>query len=128
MSGARDPMPDLECVLNRIDKLRDSLDGKIDGFRSEFTEVSAEWISVCRVGNERITKLEQASKDHERRIESIKERVIDLEKKDFADQKQIKTIAKTGAVVWAVFAGIVVAGWELWKYVTEIVAINIIPK
>jgi len=128
MSGARDPMPDLQCVLDRIDRLRASQDEKIDAFRREFNEISTEWIGVCQVGAHRITALEKTSKEHHALIEGLRGRVELIEKKDFADEKQIKTIAKTGAVVWAVFAGIVVAGWELWKYVTEIVAINIIPK
>ncbi|HTP77713.1 MAG TPA: hypothetical protein VMJ73_12120 [Rhizomicrobium sp.] len=121
-------MPDLQCVLDRIDRLRESQDDKIDAFRKEFMAVSTEWIGVCQVGGHRITVLEKTAKEQLAMIESVRGRVDVIERNHFAEDKQLKTVAKIGAGVWALFASLVVAGWELYKHFAEIVALTISPK
>lgn len=128
MSSGPEEMPDLHCVLDRIDNLRNSVDGRLDSFRKEFTDTSAEWIGVCKVGHERITNLEFSSKEHTLELKAIGKRVTELEIHNIAEAKQIKLVEKISKAGWAVFAGTSIAMWELYKHFAEVATAFILPK
>jgi hypothetical protein len=122
MAEGHASMPDLQCVLSQLASMRQSMDDKIDRFQERFTEISTEWIGICKVGNHRISELEGWQKQHIKEFKELSKRVDTLEHGRSIGETQVDLIAKFGKLAWGFLFAFSVALWEGGKTLYELLA------